>query len=146
MSPRCSRDMSPRCSLLIEDPIVGTMKSSEILPLLSRNGRGLTICSPALSVTAIRSLAVHSGITPAINNKPGTGHQQREIRPRKSRQVTRIKIQDKDSRAETRDLIANVQLRYLRESRYSLLAGMSQESSRCCARMLAESVRKMALA
>jgi len=51
----------------------------------------LTICSPALSVTAIRSLAVHSGITQAINNEPGTGHEQREIRSGKSRQVTRIK-------------------------------------------------------
>jgi hypothetical protein len=50
----------------------------------------LTICSPALSVTAIRSLAVHSGITQAINNEPGTD-EQREIRSGKSRQVTRIK-------------------------------------------------------
>ena len=58
----------------------------------------------------------HSCITQAINNEPGTGHQQREIKSEKSRQVTRIKIRDKDIRAETRGLIASVQLRYLRES------------------------------
>ena len=55
----------------------------------------------------------HSCITQAINNEPGTGHQQREIKSEKSRQVTRIKIRDKDIRAETRGLIASVQLRYI---------------------------------